>query len=131
MAEKIIKTENEWQQDLTREQYRVCRTKGTEAPFKGQYTNVFDPGQYECVCCGSPLFTSDSKFNTSCGWPSFYEPIDNKSIIYEDDLELGMKRTEVMCANCDSHLGHVFDDGPEPTGQRFCINSVALVLNED
>ena len=131
MADKIIKTDRQWAADLTPEQYRVCRAKGTEAPFSGQYTDCFETGCYECVCCGSSLFSSTAKFQSSCGWPSFSESSDKNAIVYEDDVTLGMKRIEVMCARCDAHLGHVFDDGPPPTGMRYCINSVSLVLKRD
>ncbi len=127
MVEKIRKSDQEWEEQLTPEQYYVCRNKGTEAPFSGRYTDVFAEGDYKCVCCENPLFTSEAKFQSSCGWPSFNAPVSQEAVIYEVDVTLGMKRTEVMCARCDAHLGHVFDDGPAPTGIRFCINSVCLV----
>ena len=131
MTEKLIKTEDQWAVDLTPEQYHVCRTKGTEAPFSGRYTDCYEVSTYECVCCGSTLFSSVAKFQSSCGWPSFSEPNDKQAVIYEEDVTLGMKRTEVMCSRCDAHLGHVFDDGPPPSGMRYCINSVSLVLKTD
>lgn len=117
---------NELKKKLTQEQYNICFLKGTEPPFSGKYTDNFDNGMYHCVVCDSPLFYSDSKFHSDSGWPSFDKPVDPKNIKYEEDDSLGMKRTEIICANCGSHLGHVFDDGPTATGKRFCINSLAL-----
>lgn len=120
------KTDAEWKQVLTQEQYDVLRNKATERPFTGEYYKHFEKGVYVCAACGNPLFTSDAKFDSSCGWPSFDQAIE-KSVIYKEDGSLGMSRTEVMCANCGGHLGHVFDDGPtETTGNRFCTNSVAI-----
>jgi peptide-methionine (R)-S-oxide reductase len=125
---KVSKTDAQWKAELTPEQYRVLRKKGTEASFSGEYWNHFEKGYYACVACKSPLFTSDAKFNSECGWPSFDQAIKG-SVIYKDDSTFGMQRTEVMCANCRGHLGHIFDDGPaETTGKRFCTNSVSIIF---
>ena len=123
---KIIKSDKEWKKALTPAQYHIAREKGTEAPFTGQYWDFFEEGHYECVACGSPLFESGTKFNSSCGWPSFFEPGSDTTIQYNSDSSFGMNRTEVTCATCEAHLGHVFEDGPEPTGLRYCINSESL-----
>ncbi len=124
----IKKPESEWRQKLTPEQYAVCRDKGTERAFTGKYNDCKDDGVYRCVCCGTELFASDTKFNSGTGWPSFYQPAAPDAVKTHEDLNYGMARTEVMCAACDAHLGHVFPDGPNPTGLRYCINSVSLDL---
>jgi len=129
--DKVVKSPDEWRQILSPEQYDVCRRKGTERPFTGKYNASKDPGTYVCVCCGNPLFSSETKFDSGTGWPSFYEPVTPEAVAEEDDVSLFMRRTEVLCARCDSHLGHVFPDGPEPTGLRYCMNSVALQLKPD
>ncbi len=131
MSDKISKTDEEWRKTLTEEQFNVTRMKGTERSFSGKYYRFDDDGTYNCICCGSPLFKSDTKFDAGCGWPSYYEPITPDAVIYEDDKTHGMIRTEVRCGKCDAHLGHVFEDGPEPSGQRFCINSVALDFDKN
>ncbi len=128
MTDKIKKTDAEWKAELTPEQYRVARLKGTERPFSGEYNDSKAEGTYACVCCGQPLFASKTKFDSGTGWPSFYAPIDENAVATEADHSLLMSRTEVLCSKCDAHLGHVFPDGPEPTGQRFCLNSASLNL---
>lgn len=121
------KPDSYWKQKLTPEQYHIVREKGTEAPFTGKYVNNHETGMYECVACGQPLFSSDAKYDSGCGWPSFDDPVNKEHVILRDDDSLGMYRTEVICKNCGSHLGHVFNDGPkETTGLRYCINSAAL-----
>ena len=130
MAEKIVKTETEWRHDLTSEQYRVCRMKGTEAPFTGEYYASKENGVYHCACCGNPVFDSATKYDSGSGWPSFWQPLDEDMVIAETDVSHGMRRTEVLCSRCGGHLGHVFEDGPEPTHLRYCINSVALALEK-
>ena len=128
MKEKINKTEEEWKKELTPVEYQVCRMKGTEPPFTGKYYNSKEPGMYRCAACGNELFESNTKFDSGTGWPSFYKPVSEENVGTEEDVSYGMRRTEVMCSSCGAHLGHVFPDGPRPTGLRYCINSVALKL---
>jgi len=126
--DKIEKTEAEWQEQLTPEQYNVCRCKGTERAFSGQYHDSKDAGTYMCICCGQALFASDTKFDSGTGWPSYHTPVSEDAVLEKDDSSFFMRRTEVVCSRCDSHLGHVFPDGPPPSGLRYCLNSAALVL---
>lgn len=123
--------DDKWRDKLSAEEYRICREKGTEPAFSGEYWDKKDAGSYLCKCCGEPLFTSEAKYDSGCGWPSFFQPLEDQRIQYEADHSLGMQRVEIMCKNCGCHLGHVFEDGPEITGKRYCVNSASVSFKDN
>lgn len=129
--EKVQKSEDEWRKQLSPEEFRVAREAGTERAFTGRYWDTKTAGTYCCICCDLELFRSDAKFDSGCGWPSFFEPLDGANLVEKSDTSLGMRRIEILCSRCDAHMGHVFPDGPKPTGLRYCINSVSLKLKPD